>query len=88
MTTCKSIIPPPIRRGRLRAFDRDVALHQAMKLFWIRGYEATSIADLTEAMGVGSTSLYAAFGSKDELYAEALNFYYTTYGGARVETLP
>lgn len=50
-----------------------------MRLFWVKGYEATSIADLTEVMGVGSTSLYAAFGSKDELYAEALRLYSTTY---------
>jgi AcrR family transcriptional regulator len=52
-----------------------------MRLFWIRGYEATSIADLTEAMGIGTKSLYAAFGSKDALYAEALKYYYTTYEG-------
>lgn len=66
-------------RGRPRAFDRQAALAQAMRLFWIRGYEATSIADLTEAMGVGPTSLYAAFGSKEELYAEALQLYAATY---------
>jgi Transcriptional regulator len=52
-----------------------------MRLFWIRGYEATSIADLTEAMGIGTKSLYAAFGSKDGLYAEALECYCTTYEG-------
>jgi AcrR family transcriptional regulator len=50
-----------------------------MKLFWIKGYEATSVADLTEAMGIGTTSLYAAFGSKDDLYAEALRHYAATY---------
>jgi AcrR family transcriptional regulator len=50
-----------------------------MKLFWTKGYEATSIADLTEALGIGVKSLYAAFGSKDELYAEALRCYSTTY---------
>ncbi len=50
-----------------------------MRVFWVKGYEATSISDLTEVMGVGSTSLYAAFGSKDELYAEALRFYCATY---------
>jgi AcrR family transcriptional regulator len=66
-------------RGRPRAFDRDAALAQAMKLFWIKGYEATSVAELTEALGVGTTSLYAAFGSKDELYAEALRYYSMTY---------
>lgn len=50
-----------------------------MRLFWIKGYEATSIADLTDVMGVGPTSLYAAFGSKDALYAEALGLYAATY---------
>lgn len=59
-------------RGRPRAFDRDVALDTAMRLFWRKGFSATSISDLTEAMGIGSPSLYAAFGSKEELYVEAL----------------
>ncbi len=62
-------------RGRPRAFDRKAALDAATRLFWKRGYSATSIADLTEAMGIGSPSLYAAFGSKEQLYAEALDHY-------------
>jgi AcrR family transcriptional regulator len=75
----KTVARAPRGRGRPRAFDREAALAKAMKLFWIKGYEATSIADLTEALGVGTTSLYAAFGSKDGLYAEALRFYSATY---------
>ncbi|MER8750768.1 TetR/AcrR family transcriptional regulator [Mesorhizobium sp. M1050] len=71
--------PAPRGRGRPRAFDREAALAQAMRVFWVKGYEATSIADLTDVMGVGPTSLYAAFGSKDELYGEALRFYSATY---------
>lgn len=66
-------------RGRPRAFDREAALAKAMRLFWQKGYEATSMADLTQSMGIGSTSLYAAFGSKEALYAEALHHYQRTY---------
>lgn len=52
-----------------------------MRLFWEKGYDATSISDLTEAMGIGAPSLYAAFGSKDELYQKALESYGSRYGG-------
>ncbi|MDP9588019.1 UNVERIFIED_ORG: AcrR family transcriptional regulator [Shinella zoogloeoides] len=73
---------PTLRsRGRPREFDRVAALAAATRLFWVKGYEATSIVDLTEAMGIGTKSLYAAFGSKDALYAEALKYYYTTHEG-------
>ena len=70
---------PARGRGRPRAFDRENALAQAMRLFWVKGYEATSIADLTQAMGIGTPSLYAAFGSKEALYAEALQHYVQIY---------
>ena len=50
-----------------------------MRLFWRKGYAATSISDLTAAMGIGSPSLYAAFGSKEALYAEALRYYGEQY---------
>jgi AcrR family transcriptional regulator len=66
-------------RGRPRAFDRNAALSQAMRLFWQKGYEATSMSDLTEAMGIGSPSLYAAFGSKEALYAETLHHYQESF---------
>lgn len=70
---------PARSRGRPRAFDREAALTIATHLFWKQGYEATSISDLTEAMGIGSPSLYAAFGSKEGLYKEALAHYRTRY---------
>lgn len=66
-------------RGRPREFDREAALAHATRVFWSKGYEATSISDLTKAMGIGSPSLYAAFGSKDALYAEALLYYRENY---------
>ena len=65
----------PRARGRPRAFDRNKALDQATRLFWVKGFEATSIADLIQTMGIGAPSLYAAFGSKEALYAEALRHY-------------
>ena len=62
-------------RGRPRSFDRAEALRRAMLLFWERGYQSTSIADLATAMGIHAPSLYAAFGSKEQLFAEAVDLY-------------
>lgn len=62
-------------KGRPRAFDRDAALDAAILLFWRKGYTATSMADLTAAMGIGAPSLYAAFGNKEALYSQALARY-------------
>lgn len=67
-------------RGRPRQFDREEALRQAMRLFWARGYEGTSLGDLTAAMGINKPSLYAAFGCKEELFTEAVAFYDATEG--------
>ena len=67
--------PPSRPRGRPRAFDRNDALDRAMRLFWRRGYEATSVSDLTEAMGITPPSLYAAFGDKKRLFLEAVDRY-------------
>ena len=64
-------------RGRPRAFDRDQALETALELFWRQGYEGTSVADLTAALGIKPPSLYAAFGSKEGLYLEALKAIFT-----------
>ena len=62
-------------RGRPRQFDRDQALEVAMRLFRQHGYEGTSVSFLGDKMGINTPSLYAAFGSKDELYQEAVNLY-------------
>ena len=63
------------RRGRPRAFDREEALATAQALFHKRGYDALSVADLTEAIGINPPSFYSAFGSKAALYAETLGLY-------------
>ncbi|MFF4170685.1 TetR/AcrR family transcriptional regulator [Streptomyces sp. NPDC001744] len=68
------------KRGRPRSFDRDTALAQATRLFWEHGYEGTSIADLTRAMGVSPPSLYAAFGDKRTLFTEVVDRYGGTFG--------
>ena len=61
--------------GRPREFDRDLALQQAMLAFWQHGYEGTSMADLVAATGLASARLYAAFGSKEGLFREAVERY-------------
>lgn len=59
-------------KGRPRTFDRNAALLAATELFWEKGYTATSISDLQTALNINAPSLYSAFGSKEELYKEAL----------------
>jgi AcrR family transcriptional regulator len=67
--------------GRPRAFDRDAALDIVVRLFWERGYEATSMRDVTDALGIGAPSVYRAFGDKRALFAQALAAYDDGYGG-------
>jgi AcrR family transcriptional regulator len=67
--------------GRPREFDPDQALDIALQVFWRRGYEGASMADLTEAMGITKPSLYAAFGNKEELFRKALDRYVDGPGG-------
>ena len=61
--------------ARSKAFDEDRALDTAVDCFWLRGYEGTSVRDLTEAMGIGGPSLYNAYGDKRELFERALRRY-------------
>ncbi|MEU0007722.1 TetR/AcrR family transcriptional regulator [Streptomyces sp. NPDC006314] len=67
-------------RGRPRSFDRATALEKALMAFWEHGYEATSISDLTQTMGIGAPSLYAAFGDKRTLFGEVVQVYARTHG--------
>ncbi len=71
---------PARPRGRPRGFERDEALDRAMSLFWTRGYEATSISELTKVMGITPPSLYAFFGDKKRLFLEAVDRYQITQG--------
>ncbi|MGW2376338.1 MULTISPECIES: TetR/AcrR family transcriptional regulator [Kitasatospora] len=61
--------------ARTKEFDPDVVLQRAMDLFWERGYEATSMANLVEHLGIGRASLYDTFGSKHDLYLAAMRRY-------------
>jgi AcrR family transcriptional regulator len=61
--------------GRPRSFDKEVALARAMDVFWNKGYQGASMSELMAAMGIGAPSLYAAFGSKEELFRAAVAHY-------------
>lgn len=69
-------------RGRPRGFDRDTALDTAVRVFWRKGYEATSVRDLSQELGIGQPSLYNTFGGKHALFTEAVGVYDQTYGGS------
>jgi AcrR family transcriptional regulator len=63
------------QRGRPPSFNQDEALEKALNVFWLHGYEGTSMAELTEALGMNKPSIYAAFGNKEELFRKALAKY-------------
>ncbi|QEU92161.1 TetR/AcrR family transcriptional regulator [Streptomyces kanamyceticus] len=73
--------------GRPRGFDADDALERAVLVFWEHGYEGASLARLTGAMGISTTSMYAAFGSKEELFRKALERYSEGPGGYLTQAL-
>ena len=94
-TARKSALPGPCgpgetarkARGRPLSFDRQAALDKAMHVFWERGYEAASVADLTAAMGITPPSLYTAFGDKGHLFLEAIEAYGKGPGGFAARAL-
>ncbi len=67
--------PTTIARGRPREFCVDQALATALGVFWTKGYESASLANLTAAMGITKPSLYATFGNKEALFHKALDLY-------------
>lgn len=71
--------------GRTREFDEERALDAAMQLFWEKGYEATSLSDLTSRMGIQRPSIYSAFGDKKELFEAALRKY-TKFHASHIRT--
>jgi AcrR family transcriptional regulator len=66
------------KTGRPISFDKDAALEAAMLLFWERGFEGASMADLTQVMGLNPSSIYAAFGDKHALFSLAVKRYMET----------
>jgi AcrR family transcriptional regulator len=74
-------------RGRPREFDREKGLQKAMQLFWSLGYDSTSMADLRVGLGITQASLYAAFGSKEQLFREAVELYRRTTGFSTTRAL-
>jgi AcrR family transcriptional regulator len=73
--------------GRPREFDRSEALAKARDAFWVRGYEGTSMADLVSELGLASARIYAAFGSKADLFREAISLYEAEEGGFATRAL-
>lgn len=74
-------------KGRPRSFDREQALKKALDLFWRKGFEPASVAELCSAMEINPPSLYSAFGNKARLFIEAVNYYERVYWQATWERL-
>jgi TetR/AcrR family transcriptional repressor of nem operon len=69
--------------ARPKAFDKETALQKAMNIFWSKGYDGTSISELTAAMKISRSSMYETFGDKETLFCEALTYYLELNGKRR-----
>lgn len=76
-----------MKPGRPRAFDLDAAIDTAMLIFWEKGYDGTTLSDLTEAFGIQRGSFYKAFGSKEALFERVLERYQKTVASYTVDAL-
>ncbi len=74
-------------KGRPRSFDREKALETALRLFWQLGYEPASVSGLCKAIGINPPSFYAAFGSKSQLFIEAVQYYEEHYWSGALKRL-
>ena len=68
-----------MKAGRKRAFDKEVVLDKAMRLFWANGYSGTSVANLSSELGINTSSLYGTFVNKEQLFKDALAHYQKQY---------
>ena len=73
--------------ARPRSISKEDSLERALILFWERGYDRTSIADLSQAIGVGPSSIYNTFGSKEDLFREAIERYVATYAAPALQMI-
>lgn len=71
--------------ARPKEFKREEALKEAMKVFWTKGYDSTSISDLTKAMGISRSTMYETFGDKQKLFIETMNCYSHLIGSRRTD---
>ncbi|WP_394828112.1 TetR/AcrR family transcriptional regulator [Pendulispora albinea] len=83
----QTTIPPHRSKGTPRTFERRAALARALDVFWRRGYEPATIAELCAAMQINPPSLYAAFGNKAQLFMEAVQHYQHVYWDAAWERM-
>ena len=76
-----------MKAGRKRAFDKEVVLDKAMRLFWANGYSGTSVANLSSELGINTSSLYGTFGNKEQLFKDSLVHYVKQYVAANYKHL-